>query len=54
MHGTGDMTQWRPIESRQTAQYEGYLSSRRRADDEKLAALAKIRERSHRICFASD
>ena len=50
MHGTGDMTQWRPIESRQTqffAQYEGYLSSHdhERADDEKLAALAaRIRE----------
>ena len=50
MHGTGDMTQWRPIEWRQTkffAQYEGYLSSHdhERADDEKLAALAaRIRE----------
>jgi hypothetical protein len=50
MHGTGDLTHWKPIESRQTKffeQYEGYLSSHdhERADDEKLAALAaRIRE----------
>ncbi|WP_058912490.1 HIT family protein [Entomohabitans teleogrylli] len=45
MHGTGDLAQWQPIESRQTtffSQYPGYLSSHDcgRADDEKLAALA--------------
>ncbi|EHC99812.1 hypothetical protein LTSEWAN_4810, partial [Salmonella enterica subsp. enterica serovar Wandsworth str. A4-580] len=45
MHGTGDLTHWKPIESRQNKffeQYEGYLSSHdhERADDEKLAALA--------------
>lgn len=50
MHGTGDLTHWKPIESRQNKffeQYEGYLSSHdhERADDEKLAALAaRIRE----------
>ena len=50
MHGTGDLTHWKPIESRQTKffeQYEGYLSSHdhERADDAKLAALAaRIRE----------
>ncbi|WP_414166184.1 HIT family protein [Superficieibacter sp. BNK-5] len=50
MHGTGDMTQWKPIEARKTTyftQYEGYLSSHdcERADDEKLAALAaRIRQ----------
>lgn len=39
MHGTGDLTHWKPIESRQNKffeQYEGYLSSHdhERADDE--------------------
>lgn len=43
MHGTGDMSQWQSIESRQTKffkYYEGYLSSHdhERADEEKLAA----------------
>ena len=50
MHGTGDLTHWKPIEARQNKffeQYEGYLSSHdhERADDAKLAALAaRIRE----------
>ena len=50
MHGTADMTTWRPIESRIAKyfkQYEGYISSHdyTRADDAALAALAeKIRK----------
>jgi hypothetical protein len=49
MHGTGDMTQWRPIESRQTQFLRNMkaisLPDHERADDEKLAALAaRIRE----------
>lgn len=50
MHGTADMSKWKPIISEQEKffdQYEGYLSSHdcKRADDEKLAELAKkIRE----------
>jgi len=50
MHGTGDMSQWAPIESgdynRYFEQYPGYLSSNNgpRADDQQLAELAaKIR-----------
>lgn len=47
MHGTADMAEWRPIESRIDKyfdQYEGYVSSHdyKREDDEKLAALAKL------------
>ncbi len=46
MHGTAHMENWAPIESKRTdffTQYPGYLSSHDadRADDEKLAALAK-------------
>lgn len=46
MHGTKDMSTWKPIESAQKkyfTQYEGYLSSHdyERADDTKLAELAK-------------
>lgn len=46
MHGTANMEKWKPIESnidKYFKQYEGYVSSHdsRRADDEKLAALAK-------------
>jgi|SRR5665213_1911756 len=50
MHGTADMTKWKPIESKfekYFTQYEGYISSHdaARADDITLAALAKcIRE----------
>lgn len=50
MHGTANMSEWKPIESSQNKffdRYEGYLSSHDfdRADDQKLAALAqKIRE----------
>jgi len=50
MHGTGDMSEWQPVEFKQNKyfeRYEGYLSSHdhERADDKKLAALAKrIRE----------
>lgn len=50
MHGTADMSTWKPIHSAQKKffdQYEGYISSHdfERADDEELAALAKnIRE----------
>ena len=45
MHGTADMTEWRPIEHKQPAfytQYPGFLSSHdcERADDKKLAELA--------------
>ncbi|WP_370548096.1 HIT family protein [Edwardsiella tarda] len=45
MHGTANMAEWRPIESRSArffTHYEGYLSSHdaQRADDERLAALA--------------
>ncbi len=46
MHGTGDMTQWTPIESARTeevyTQYPGFLSSHdaARVDDETLAAIA--------------
>lgn len=45
MHGTADMTEWRPIEHKQPAfytQYPGFLSSHdgERADDGKLAELA--------------
>lgn len=57
MHGTGDMTQWRPIESRQTqffAQYEGYLSSHdhERADDEKAGGAGRQNQRGVAIEFA--
>lgn len=46
MHGTGDMEKWQPIHSnvdKYFEKYEGYLSSHnyKRADDKKLAALAK-------------
>ncbi len=50
MHGTADMSKWRPIESKVQKyfnQYEGYISSHDydRADDAALAALAeKIRQ----------
>lgn len=50
MHGTADMKKWRKIESnldKYFERYEGYVSSHDyvRADDEKLAALAKrVRE----------
>ena len=50
MHGTADLTSWKPIESKVEKyfdQYEGYISSHDydRADDVTLAALAKrIRE----------
>jgi|SRR3989344_1415523 len=50
MHGTANMKEWRPIESKMDKYfdtYEGYISSHdgKRADDAKLAALAKkIRE----------
>ena len=49
MHGTGDMTEWKAINSDQDKYfdtYEGYLSSHNgpRADDQKLAQIAeKIR-----------
>jgi len=47
MHGTGDLKNWAPIESKKVNtyfdQYPGYLSSNdsNRADDEKLAKLAE-------------
>ncbi len=46
MHGTANMEQWRPIESKSDkyfTQYEGYISSHdgARADDAVLAALAE-------------
>jgi diadenosine tetraphosphate (Ap4A) HIT family hydrolase len=47
MHGTGDMSQWAPIESQKIdtyfSQYPGYLSSHdsARADDQELAKLAE-------------
>lgn len=46
MHGTADMTKWRPIESgmeKYFDKYEGYISSHdaKRAEDEQLANLAK-------------
>ncbi|MEK7096577.1 MAG: HIT family protein [Patescibacteria group bacterium] len=46
MHGTRDMSTWRPIESRQNIyfeKYEGYISSHdsNRADDTKLSELTK-------------
>jgi len=46
MHGTADMTTWKPIESHQTVYFErypGYISSHdaERADDAKLAELAE-------------
>jgi diadenosine tetraphosphate (Ap4A) HIT family hydrolase len=46
MHGTADMREWRPIESKVDKyfdRYEGYISSHDhdRADDATLAALAK-------------
>lgn len=50
MHGTKNMAEWRPIESKIEKyfdRYEGYISSHdyKRADDEALAKLAnKIRE----------
>lgn len=50
MHGTRDMTKWKPIESKINKffhQYEGYLSSHdhKRVPDDKLAKIArKIRE----------
>jgi len=47
MHGTAKVSEWKPIESKVDKffeKYEGYISSHdyRRADDEKLAALAKL------------
>ena len=50
MHGTADMTKWKPLHSNMKKyfeKYEGYISSHdyERAEDEKLAKLArKIRE----------
>lgn len=50
MHGTADMSEWRPMESKQKTYFEkypGYLSSHDadRADDETLSCIAKkIRE----------
>ena len=50
MHGTGNMKEWRPIDSnvdKYFTEYEGYLSSHdhHRAEDHKLAKLAaRIRE----------
>ncbi len=50
MHGTAQMTEWRPLHTtldKYFEQYEGYISSHdyKRADDQELAALAKrIRE----------
>ena len=50
MHGTADMENWKPLESKidkYFKKYEGYISSHdyKRADDLKLAVLAKkIRE----------
>jgi histidine triad (HIT) family protein len=50
MHGTADMSEWKPIHSsvdKYFEKYEGYISSHdyKRADDETLADLAKkIRE----------
>ena len=50
MHGTKDMKNWKPLESKidkYFERYEGYISSHQhnRADDKKLAELAKkIRE----------
>lgn len=46
MHGTADMAEWKPIESKIDKyfdRYEGYISSHdyEREDDEKLAELAK-------------
>ena len=46
MHGTADMNQWQPIESKVNKyfdKYEGYISSHdhNRADDSELALLAK-------------
>ena len=46
MHGTADMTEWRPINSnvdKYFDKYEGYISSHdyKREDDEKLENLAK-------------
>lgn len=46
MHGTDDMSEWRPIESKQKTYFEkypGYLSSHDadRADDETLSRVAK-------------
>jgi len=46
MHGTKDMATWKPLKSsvdKYFDKYEGYISSHdyRRADDEKLSALAK-------------
>lgn len=46
MHGTGNMTKWKPLKSsvdKYFDAYEGYISSHdyQRADDEKLAELAK-------------
>ncbi|MFH1649120.1 MAG: HIT family protein [Candidatus Woesearchaeota archaeon] len=46
MHGTANMKEWKPIESKIDkffTQYPGYLSSHdsKRADDKKLAELAK-------------
>jgi hypothetical protein len=52
MHGTADMSEWKPIESKSEKyfdQYEGYISSHdaARADDAELAALAeRIRKAS--------
>lgn len=50
MHGTKDMSKWKPVESKTDKyfkKYEGYISSHdyKREDDKKLAELAKkIRE----------
>ena len=46
MHGTADMSQWKPIESRSDQYFEkypGFISSHdsKREDDEKLSQLAK-------------
>lgn len=46
MHGTANMAEWKPIESKVEKYfdtYEGYISSHdyKRADDEKLAMLAR-------------
>ena len=46
MHGTADLKEWKPLKSnveKYFEKYEGYISSHdfKRADDEKLAALAK-------------
>ena len=55
MHGTANMAEWKPIESKVDKyfnQYEGYVSSHdyKREDDETLSILAKkIRDNQNRI-----